>query len=72
MRTPNSGCAKDVGAARAERLREGVKRIVLEEARRWGSCLPDARILDIYSNDVELNAQGLGFWLDSLPVTAND
>ncbi len=57
---------KDAGAARPERLREGVKRIVLEEARRWGSRLPDARILDIYSNDVELNAQGLGFWLDSL------
>ncbi|MDP2640775.1 MAG: MBL fold metallo-hydrolase [Betaproteobacteria bacterium] len=57
---------KDAGAARRGRLREGVKRIFLEEARRWGSQLPDARILDIYSNDVELNAQGLGFWLDSL------
>jgi len=57
---------KDAAEARPERLREGVKRIVLEEARRWGSRLPDARILDIYSNDVELNAQGLGFWLDSL------
>ena len=57
---------KDAGAARPECLREGVKRIVLEEARRWGSRLPDARILDIYSNDIELNAQGLGFWLDSL------
>ncbi len=57
---------KDAGAARPERLREGVKRIFLEEARRWGSRLPDDRVLDIYSNDVELNAQGLGFWLDSL------
>ena len=57
---------KDAGAARPERLREGVKRIFLEEARRWGSRLPDARVLDIYSNDVELNALGLGFWLDSL------
>lgn len=57
---------KNAGAARHERLRQGVKRIVLEEARRWGSRLPDARILDIYVNDVELNAQGLGFWLDSL------
>jgi len=57
---------KNAGLARPERLREGVKRIVLEEARRWGSRLADARILDIYSNDVELNAQGLGFWLDSL------
>jgi len=47
---------------------------VLEEARRWGSHLPDARILDIYSNDVALNAQGLGFWLDSLKQqrTANN
>ncbi len=57
---------KDAGTARPGRLRAGVRRIVLEEARRWGSRLPDARILDIYSNDVELNAQGLGFWLDSL------
>jgi len=57
---------KNAGAARPERLRQGVKRILLEEARRWGSRLPDARVLDIYSNDVELNAQGLGFWLDSL------
>ena len=58
---------KDAGAARPERLREGIKRIFLEEARRWGSRRADARVLDIYSNDVELNAQGLGFWLDSLP-----
>lgn len=57
---------KDAGAARPARLREGVQRIFLEEARRWGSHLPDARILEIYSNDVELNAQGLGFWLDTL------
>ena len=57
---------RHAGAARPERLREGVKRIVLEEARRWGSRLPDARVLEIYSNDVELNAQGLDFWLDSL------
>jgi glyoxylase-like metal-dependent hydrolase (beta-lactamase superfamily II) len=57
---------KDAGAARLELLREGVKRIFLEEARRWGSHLPDARILEIYSNDVELNALGLGFWLDTL------
>ena len=57
---------KDAGAARPERLREGVKRILLDEARRWGSRLTDERILEVYVNDVELNAQGLGFWLDSL------
>jgi len=57
---------KDAGAARPERLRQGVKRIFLDEARRWGSRLPDERVLEIYANDVELNAQGLGFWLDTL------
>jgi glyoxylase-like metal-dependent hydrolase (beta-lactamase superfamily II) len=57
---------QDAGAARPERLLQGVKRIVLDEARRWGSRLSDARILDIYANDVALNAQGLGFWLDGL------
>jgi len=57
---------RHAGAARPARLREGVKRLFLEEARRWGSRLPDARILEIHANDVELNAQGLGFWLDSL------
>jgi glyoxylase-like metal-dependent hydrolase (beta-lactamase superfamily II) len=57
---------KHAGAARPGRLRAGVERIFLDEARRWGSRLPDARILEIYANDVALNAQGLGFWLDSL------
>jgi hydroxyacylglutathione hydrolase len=57
---------RDAGAERHARLREGVKNIVLEEARRWGSRLSDERVLDIYSIDVELNAQGLGSWLDTL------
>jgi hydroxyacylglutathione hydrolase len=57
---------RGAGAARHERLRAGVQRIVLEEARRFGTPLSDARVLEIYGNDVELNAQGLGDWLDSL------
>jgi glyoxylase-like metal-dependent hydrolase (beta-lactamase superfamily II) len=57
---------KNAGPERPARLREGVKRIFLEEARRWGSRLPDARILDIYSHDLGLNTQGLGSWLDTL------
>jgi len=57
---------KDAGEQRPARLLEGVKRIFLEEARRWGSRLPDERILEIYSIDLGLNAQGLGDWLDSL------
>jgi glyoxylase-like metal-dependent hydrolase (beta-lactamase superfamily II) len=57
---------KGAGASRHERLREGVKGIVLEEARRWGSRLSDDRVFEIYGHDVELNAQGLGSWLDTL------
>jgi glyoxylase-like metal-dependent hydrolase (beta-lactamase superfamily II) len=56
---------RNAGTERHARLRAGVKSIMLEEARRWGSRLSDERILDIYSHDVELNAQGLGSWLDS-------
>lgn len=57
---------RDAGETRAALLQAGVARIVLAEARRWGSRLSDERVLDIYVNDVELNAQGLGHWLDSL------
>jgi glyoxylase-like metal-dependent hydrolase (beta-lactamase superfamily II) len=57
---------KDAGEDRPARLYEGVKRIFLDEARRWGSRLSDERILEIYSIDATLNAQGLGNWLDSL------
>ena len=57
---------KDAGTDRPARLLAGVRRLLLEEARRWGSRLPDERVLEIYSNDVTLNAQGLGSWLDTL------
>jgi glyoxylase-like metal-dependent hydrolase (beta-lactamase superfamily II) len=57
---------RDAGPDRPERLCAGVKRIIPEEARRWGSSLPDARVLEIYSHDVWLNTEGLGYWLNSL------
>ena len=43
----------------------GVKALALAEARRFGSRLSDEKILDVYGLDIELNAQGLGSWLDS-------
>lgn len=54
------------GPARHERLRQGVTSMVLEEAERssWGLKGKDA--LDVLAGDIELNAQGLGDWLDSL------
>ena len=57
--------ARDAGAGRAERLRAGVERIVLEEARRQGWALRDDEILAVLGGDIELNAQGLACWLDA-------
>ena len=58
--------ARDTGAARHERLRQGVIRMVIEESRRQGWTLAQDRLLEVYANDIELNAQGLGAWLDTL------
>jgi hydroxyacylglutathione hydrolase len=57
---------KDAGEKRYERLLAGVTALALEEARRFGSSLDDARIIEVYGLDIELNAQGLGSWLDSM------
>jgi hydroxyacylglutathione hydrolase len=57
---------RDAGAARHERLRQGVTEIVLGEAARYRWPFSRERVLDVLGWDVELNAQGLGFWLDSL------
>jgi hydroxyacylglutathione hydrolase len=57
--------ARDAGTGRAERLRAGVERIVLEEAQRQGWALRDDEILAVLGGDIELNAQGLACWLDA-------
>jgi hydroxyacylglutathione hydrolase len=56
---------KDAGAGRYERLLAGVKALALDEARRFGSRLPEGKILEVYGMDIELNAQGLVSWLDA-------
>jgi glyoxylase-like metal-dependent hydrolase (beta-lactamase superfamily II) len=58
---------KDAGAERYAALEAGVRELLLEEARRYGSPLGDERVLEVYGMDVALNAQGLVAWLDSLP-----
>jgi hydroxyacylglutathione hydrolase len=57
---------KDAGDARYQRLLAGVTALALAEARRFGSRLSDERILEVYGMDIELNAQGLGSWLDAM------
>jgi len=52
------------GAARHERLKQGVAQIVLEEAARQGWRQSTEELLEVFALDIELNAQGLGIWLD--------
>ena len=57
--------AAPTGPGRHEALHAGLTALVLEEARRQGWSLPKAALLDLFATDLELNAQGLGVWLDS-------
>ncbi len=54
---------KDEG--RHARILAGIRDQLLQEMRKFGSTLPESKIVDIFANDLELNAQGLGVWLDS-------
>lgn len=56
---------KDTGSNRHARIREGLAQLFLEESRRSGCQLPATRIREVFANDLELNAQGLGVWLDN-------
>ena len=66
-RGARAACSPRAGAgpARHERLRTGVEQLVLDEARRYGWRLSSVQILEIFAGDIELNAQGLGAWLDA-------
>lgn len=47
------------------RIRDGLTALLLKETRRHGCNLSDLAILDIWKLDLELNAQGLAFWLEA-------
>lgn len=49
---------------RHTKLKAAFRKIYLTELRRCGSTLSDAEIEVWIATDVELNAQGLGVWLD--------
>jgi hypothetical protein len=38
---------------------------LLSEIRNHGCTLDEKTLLDIWETDIELNAQGLGIWLDT-------
>ena len=53
------------GAERKRLLTEGVRSLVLAERERQGWRLPSEKVLEVFALDIELNAQGLEFWLDA-------
>lgn len=57
---------KDAGAERLTRIRAGLSDLLLDEVRRFGCPLAEPEILDIFANDLDLNAQGLEVWLGRL------
>jgi len=52
------------GPDRHEQLKRAVSDIYVGELRRCGATQPDSFLLDTLATDIELNAQGLGVWLD--------
>ncbi len=56
---------KNSGLDRHDRIRQGLAQLLLEETASFGCRLPSGEILAIYDNDLNLNAQGLGVWLDA-------
>ncbi|MPZ47293.1 MAG: MBL fold metallo-hydrolase [Betaproteobacteria bacterium] len=53
------------GERRHALLKQGIERMLLEEAKRQAWPLAAAEVLEVFATDIELNAQGLGVWLDS-------
>ncbi len=56
---------RDAGSDRAARLRDGVRRLLLEEARRQDWPVSEAEVLALFELDIMLNADGLAAWLDA-------
>jgi glyoxylase-like metal-dependent hydrolase (beta-lactamase superfamily II) len=64
------GRATAGGDGRHERLRAALRAWYLRGARAHGCTLGDAAITELLAMDIELNAQGLGIWLDRVDRAA--
>lgn len=53
------------GEGRHARLKEALAACYLRRLREHGATLSDTALLDLLAPDIELNAQGLGVWLDA-------
>jgi glyoxylase-like metal-dependent hydrolase (beta-lactamase superfamily II) len=59
---------RHAGAGRNAALREGLRKIILDEKQRQGWDLSDEAVMQVFEIDAVLNADGLEPWLDSLPA----
>ena len=57
--------ASGTGEARHRQIAAELSKYALAQVREVGCRLPDSRVLELLGNDIELNAQGLGVWLDA-------
>jgi len=53
------------GNERHLRIKQAQTQYLIEQVRAHGCNLPEPELLAIWETDLELNAQGLGVWLDS-------
>lgn len=58
---------QDAGPARHRLLRDELTHYLLHRLQQLGNTQPREQILAALELDIELNAQGLEFWLDTLP-----
>jgi len=56
---------KNAGEDRHSRIRASLAHLLVDEASQFGCHLPPAEILKVFAGDLDLNAQGLGIWLDA-------
>ncbi|WP_371324545.1 MBL fold metallo-hydrolase [Dechloromonas sp. ZY10] len=52
------------GEGRHAAIKDGITAYLLSELRAHGCRLPEAEIVEVLATDLELNAQGLEYWLD--------
>ena len=54
------------GPDRHARIRANLAHLVVDEVERFGCKLAPAEVLQLWATDIELNAQGLDIWLETL------
>lgn len=57
---------KAAGRQRHERIRGRLTDYLLSEVKEHGCTLSRDKVVELWATDLELNAQGLGVWLDTL------